>query len=71
MAIFYYPYPLSTPASTNFSYAVGDYFINQNGAIFRAAAGTGLSAGKLVWPQPTGIKPPVARPNITDRKSVV
>lgn len=65
MAIFYYPSPLSTPASTDFNYVAGDYYINQNGAVFRCATGTGLSAGKLVWPQPTGIKPPVARPSIT------
>ena len=65
MAIYYYPYPLSTPASTNYSYTIGDYYINQNGAIFRCTEGTGLSAGKLLWPQPTGVKPPVARPSIT------
>jgi hypothetical protein len=63
--IYYYPNPVATPSATNFNYSDGDYYINQNGAIFKATPGTGLSAGKILYPKPTGIVPPVALPSIT------
>ena len=63
--IYYYPNPVATPAATNFNYSNGDYYINQNGAIFKATPGTGLSAGKILWPKPTGIVPPTVLPAIT------
>ena len=64
MAIYYSPNPTTTPAATNYAFSIGDFYINQNGAIFKATAGTGLSAGKMLYPKPTGIVPPTLRPSI-------
>ena len=38
MAIYYYPYPPAQPPSTNLNYSIGDFYINQTGTPFRAAA---------------------------------
>ena len=65
MTVYYYPNPTAQPLSTNFNYSVGDYYINQNGSIVKSAAGTGLSAGKLLWAKATGIVPTVLVPGIT------
>jgi len=65
MAIFYYPSVVVPPSGTNFNYIPGDIYVNQNGSITKAAAGSGLFAGTIIWSKLTTAPfPPAANPPV-------
>jgi hypothetical protein len=65
MAIFYYPSVTSIPAPTNYNYIPGDVRVDGNGALTKAAAGSGVTAGTIVWGKLTVAPfPPTANPPV-------
>jgi hypothetical protein len=65
MAIFYYPSVTSIQAPTNYNYIPGDVRVDANGALTKAAAGSGVTAGTIVWPKLTVAPfPPTANPPV-------